>query len=452
MSFDPLDYAAAIEYLYSQINYERTGESRPYPFRLQRMRELIDRLDLGGVAGHSLPVIHIAGTKGKGSTATMVASMLTAAGLRTGLYTSPHLRVLEERFLVDGQPPPASEVADLIATVRQAAQRCTGSGTPTFFELTTALALLRFKRADCQAVVLEVGLGGRLDSTNICCPAVTAITSIGLDHQHLLGQTLAEIAFQKAGIIKPSVPVISGVASGPAAEVIQQVAIEQAAPLWQLGRDMHVAWRPAATGRGGTIDLQAVTPPLQSRTNWLLPLDGAHQSQNAAIALAIIDTLAAAGWPTQPADQEQGLATTRCPGRIEHFRLASGSELIIDTAHNAESIHALCDYLQQSRSPGQRLTVVFGTSRDKDHLPMLQRLSETADRLILTRYHGNPRYREPDELLASLPAGQQATIEPIPEQAIRLAEADGTVDAQSHRIVVCGSFFLAAEVLPLVLG
>lgn len=462
MASDQLDYAAAVDYLYSQINYERTAESRPYPFRLQRMQELIDRLQLSGIAGHSVPLVHIAGTKGKGSTATMVASMLTACGLRTGLYTSPHLRALEERFLVDGQPPSRAQVVDLIATVRAAADQCGGSGKPTFFELTTALALLRFQQADCQAVVLEVGLGGRLDSTNVCHPAVTAITSIGLDHQHLLGDTLAEIAAQKAGIIKPGIPLISGVRSGPAAEVIQRMAAEQAAPLWQLGRDLDVSWRAGEAGRGGWIDLQVAKPPLNARQHWQLQLDGAHQAENAAVALGIVDALADAGWPLPLGGQARGLAAARCPGRIEHFRLPSGAELIVDTAHNAESIAALCDYLQQSRTPGQQLTVIFGTSRDKDHQPMLQRLCPLADRMILTQYVGNPRYRDPAELLSSLPAGYAAELAPTPAEAICLADTASLATAASgsaatdkqprgnQRIVVCGSFFLAAEVLPLV--
>lgn len=495
MPTEDLDYLAAIEYLYSRIDYERTADSRPYPFRLRRMRELLDRLELRCVAGDEIPVVHIAGTKGKGSTATMVAAMLTAGGVRTGLYTSPHLIDLAERFVVDGELATRGEVIDLVNSVRRVADRLADSesGPPTFFELTTAIALLHFRRQGCQAVVLEVGLGGRLDSTNVCRPAVTAITSIGLDHQHILGNSLAEIASQKAGIIKPAVPVVSGVSEGPAAAVIESISRKQRAPIYRLGRDFDFHIRPSGrdvndesdcdtaadrqpqwssrldicgrddlplnTGEPSVaIDRVAVTP----RHDWRLPLGGNHQGRNAAVACMILDLLNAA--TTDPRvtaespprlataigldSQARGLAAVRCAGRIERFLAADQTEVILDTAHNVDSIAALCETLRE-RAAGRTVTVIFGTSRDKDHRPMLEQLVGVANRLILTRYHGNPRYRPPADMLLDLPAGFISQTEESPATALTIARQAAQPPGE-HLIVVCGSFFLAAEVRPLL--
>ena len=452
MPTDELDYLAAIEYLYGQINYERTAESKPYAFRLRRMRELLDLLDLRGVAGDAAPVVHIAGTKGKGSTATMVAAMLSASGIRTGLYTSPHLIDLEERFVVDGVAPDKPEVANLVSTVRDAAEKLARSdaGPPTFFELTTAIALLHFKRQNCGAVVLEVGLGGRLDSTNVCKPAVTAITSIGLDHQHILGETIPEIALQKAGIIKPGVPIVSGLAKGEAAEVIDRVAGERAAPLYKIVTDFEVRPGSRVDHWGSTFDLVSHRPEIRPRSAWHVPLDGEHQRRNAALACVIVDLLGQAGTATPLEDQAAGMAGVRCVGRIERFLMPDGGEIILDTAHNIDSISALCECIG-SRAGGRMVTVIFGTSRDKTHLPMLQRLDAIADRLVLTRYHGNPRYRDPAEMLAELPpaTAAKATVEIRPEVAVMKARESG-IGPEDHLIVICGSFFLAAEVRPLL--
>lgn len=444
-------YLAAIEYLYHRINYERTAETKPHTFRLRRMNDLLDLLDLRGISGGQVPVVHVAGTKGKGSTATMVAAMLTASGIRTGLYTSPHLVNLEERFVVDGALATQAEVVELVAAVRQAADSLNdhACGPPTFFDLTTAMALLHFKRSNCRAVVLEVGLGGRLDSTNACTPTVTAITSIGLDHQHILGQTLSEIATQKAGIIKPGIPVISGVAEGEAAATIAAIAAERSAPLYQIGRDFDFRLQPATAHWGEVLDVISHCPELQQRTGWGLPLVGQHQGHNSAIACTALDLLAQAGVPTSLEAQARGLAGVRCAGRIERFPQPDGLEILLDTAHNVDSIAALCACLQE-RAANRSLSVIFGTSRDKDHRPMLEQLSRIADRIILTRYHGNPRYREPAELQADLPAGVTASIEEFPEVALQRARHCG-IAANEHRIVICGSFFLAAELRPQLL-
>jgi dihydrofolate synthase/folylpolyglutamate synthase len=359
---------------------------------------------------------------------------------------------LEERFVVDGQCASKPEVASLVTAVRDAAQCLASSdaGPPTFFELTTAVALLHFKRRDCQAVVLEVGLGGRLDSTNVCVPTVTAITSIGLDHQHILGNTLGEIAFQKAGIIKPGVPVVSGLSGGEAAEVIDRVAHERGAPLVKIGVDFDYCVEPLSETWGSRFDLISKHSSIRDRFGWHLPLDGTHQGRNAAIACTIMDLLEQRGTGSALDSQATGLAQVKCVGRIERFTMPDGCEVILDTSHNIDSISALCDCLEK-RAAKRKVTIIFGTSRDKDHVAMLQRLCDTADRLILTRYHGNPRFRETAELLAALPPGRTAVIHECPATALAIARQDAQPPTD-HLIVVCGSFFLAAEVRPLLVA
>lgn len=447
-------YEQAIAYLYGRINYERTADTAPYPFRLKRMNALLDRLELHGIAGRSIPVIHIAGTKGKGSTANMVAAMLGAAGIRTGLYTSPHLVRLEERFTVDGQLAAESEVVELVASIRNEADRMSSSelGTPTFFEMTTAMALTHFRNRNCQAVVLEVGLGGRLDSTNVCHPAVTAITSIGFDHQHILGNTLGEIAFQKAGIIKPGIPVVIGVTRKEARDVIFQVAEENHARRFAINEqfDCHAVTttkqdpsddNPTTDEWCTTFDLHSHDAVIQSREHWMVPLDGAHQARNAAIACVIMDLLGSV--LDVPIERQQaGLSQLRMAGRVERFSIGKKIDIILDTSHNDDSIAGLCECIAR-RADGRPITVVFGTSRDKEHRPMLSRLCAEADHVILTRYHGNPRFRDTAELFRDLPSGAQATTQDQPLEAVQMA-----IDRVKgpHLIVVCGSFFLAAEV------
>ncbi|GAA4464672.1 bifunctional folylpolyglutamate synthase/dihydrofolate synthase [Novipirellula rosea] len=478
-------YQDSLDFLYERINYERISTTPArYPFRLRRMVELAQRIGLGDhVHANSpippIPLVHIAGTKGKGSTAAMVAGILSKAGYRTGLYTSPHLNELEERFQINHVPCTANEIVSLVERIRSVVEEMdqeAGSG-PTFFELTTAMAMLHFQSQACDAVILEVGLGGRLDSTNVFSSSVTAITSIGLDHQHVLGNTIAEIAAEKAGIIKPKVPVVSSVVRPEAIEVIRRTAANQNAPLYQLGETYQPGETTAPAGEsraaavqsagdftisiepnsdwGSKLCYQGRTAPLRDSHEVALAMEGDHQARNAAVAIAVADLLAESGLSIPETAFASGLASLNCTARIERFNLDDGVIAIVDAAHNEDSVAALIKTIND-RLPDREITIVFGTSRDKSAEPMLAALAPKAKHLVLTKYSGNPRYREPDEMLAMVPKTDcSSTDRPhthvIPD-AIDACRRGRELASPGGALVICGSFFLAAEAREWILG
>ena len=442
-------YADAIAFLYNRINFERMpGGAARYPFRLQRIRTLLFRLGLQRYLEQdqppAVPLVHLAGTKGKGSTAAMIAAGLSAAGLKTGLFTSPHLHHLEERFQIDGQPCSRADLLSLVERLRPTVDQMEQEevGAPSFFELTTAAALLHFQLTRCQAIVLEVGLGGRLDSTNVCWPSVTAITSIGMDHQRVLGSTLEQIAAEKAGIIKRGIPVVSGVTRRGPADVISQVAEEQQAPLYRLGHEFNYRSEPAPNW-GVRLVCESAGKPTVKRQQVSLAMEGKHQARNAAVAIAVLDLLRDQGVELPVDKTTEGIAGVRCPGRIERFELADGVTAIVDTAHNDDSVAALCRCLAD-RCSERPVCIVFGTSRDKSADTMLERLVEPASDLVLTRFASNPRFRRPSELVPLVPSSFAGQVEVVDEP---LAACQAALDRVKPGgvMVICGSFFLAAE-------
>jgi dihydrofolate synthase/folylpolyglutamate synthase len=454
------DYSAALAFLLDRINYERTAQIPSTAFRLDRMRELVCRL---GDPHLRVPVVHVAGTKGKGSTATMIAAMLQAAGYRTGLYTSPHLERIEERFVIDGAACTADEFVELTRSVEPVLRELDAEAAsadirrPTFFEITTAMAFVYFASRPVDIAVLEVGLGGRLDSTNVCQPLVSVITSISFDHTKQLGNTLAAIAREKAGIIKPGVPVVSGVIDDEPRQVIAVIAAERGALLLQYRRDfdigIHVK-RGAATLQGSTIDYSETG---DHGTTYKLPgvdvrLPGEHQAANAATALAAIRTLGRRGWTIPEEAVRSALAMVKCPARVEVVR--GSPTVVVDTAHNVASIEALCRTL---RGTAERPRVlVFASSKDKDVPGMLRLLLPEFDEAVMTRYVNNPRARPP-EALRDLAANVLTELRlPTPPRLHPAAEPRAAWQAaqqlagKAGLICITGSFFLAAELRAIV--
>jgi len=451
----------ALSFLYDRINYEgAAATSSKYPFRLGRMAELVERIGLshylfnqpGNRSGRPpKPLIHIAGTKGKGSTAAMAASILTAAGYRTGLYMSPHLNELEERFRIDAVPCPKPTFVELVNEIRPVVEAMDDQDglQPTFFELTTALGMLYFDKQACDAIVLEVGLGGRLDSTNVFASSVAVITSIGLDHQNVLGDTLEEIAAEKAGIIKGGIPVVSAVMRQAAAEVIAEKAAANQSKLYQLGRDFDVKATMQANWGSDIVfdfskspDQSGVRSGLHAR----LALEGAHQPGNAAAAITAIDRLDSPALLVSDEAIGRGLLNVTSAARIERFDLPRSIAGIVDAAHNEDSISALVATLK-TRFANQSISIVFGTSRDKRAEAMLAMLEPIAASMTLTRYQGNPRYFDPDQMFAMLPRDKRGKTIVIEHPIAACNHAlSHTVDGGV--LVICGSFFLAAETRP----
>jgi dihydrofolate synthase/folylpolyglutamate synthase len=445
-------YHEALAFLYGRINYERVSQSdyTASMFRLDRMTALLEHC---GQPQWRMPALHVAGTKGKGSTAVMAAAMLQAAGYRVGLFTSPHVHRFEERLTVDGREPTHDEFVELLEEVRGAIdqlERRSPEWSPTFFEITTVLAWLYFARRRAEVVVLEVGLGGRLDATNVCRPLVSVITSISRDHTHLLGNTLDRIAREKAGIIKPGVPVISGVTDDPARGVIAGVARELGAPLLELERDISLSALSAevASMRGDpphwTIN---VTTPWRVHSGVRAPLPGKHQTRNTALALAAIDALAEHGFSVAPHQIAAGLAAVNWPLRIEI--LGRRPLVIADAAHNDASIAALLQTLRDTLA--RRRILVFGASRDKHVDDMLRLLRGQFDDVVLTQYSSNPRALSAADLAERAAAAGLSGfhIEPSVRSAWDRARS---LAAPDDLVCATGSLFLAAEVREFVLA
>ena len=434
-------------FLYGRIDYER-ALAVPYEarrFKLERMRELLDRL---GRPDAALPVVHVAGTKGKGSTAALIAGALSEAGYRTGVFSSPHLDRVEERMAVDGHACHESRLVELVARVRKVVERmdrrAQAAGGPTYFEITTAMAFCHFASCHVDVAVLEVGLGGRLDSTNVCHPEVSIITSISYDHTQQLGDTLAKIAAEKAGIIKPGVPVVCGAVDDEARAVIEARSRACAAPLWLLGRDFHAVYRPPRGLEIGpcpaTVDVR-VERSSPSYDGLKLHLLGRHQATNAAVAVAALEVLRRRGWAIDPLFVGRGFAKVRCPARIEVA--CRQPTIVFDAAHNVASVEALLETLGESFSARQR-TLVFAAGQDKDVATMLARLWPRFDRIVLTRYRTNPRGLPIDELkrLASRHGLSRCVFCPHPAEAWNVARE--TLRSEDL-LCVTGSFFIAAE-------
>ncbi|HTU19739.1 MAG TPA: folylpolyglutamate synthase/dihydrofolate synthase family protein [Gemmataceae bacterium] len=431
---------------YGLINFEQRTPCAD-DLKLDHMRSLLARL---GNPHERLRIIHVAGSKGKGSTAAMLAAILRQAGYRTGLFTSPHLCRVEERFQVDGQPISTAELTTLLDEIRRCIQAEDRSrGIPyTFFEVATAVGFLHFVRRRVEAAVVEVGLGGRLDSTNVCRPLLSIITSISFDHTNILGDRLAAIAAEKAGIIKSGRPIVSGATVPEARAVIERVCREHRAPLRQVGVDFRYDYTP---GRVTAAQSQRSRVSVGTeRRRWPeleLSLLGKHQAANAAVAIACIEELQAEGWHLPDAAVAAGLAEVSWPARLE--LIGRRPLIVLDCAHNVASALALVQTLQASLPPARRL-LVFAGSSDKDLAGMFRVLSPHFAHVFLTRYSNGTRSVPPERLADLLRANGDlaATLCPTPADAYHAARAAASPD---DVIVITGSVFLAGELRPLLM-
>jgi len=423
-----MTYASSVAYLYSL-------QKHGIKLGLETMTALVSRL---GMPQARYQTLHIAGTNGKGSTAAMAAAILEAAGYRVGLYTSPHLVEFRERIRVNGEMIAEVDVARLTEQVKGL---CEPDLSPTFFECTTAMALQYFAEAQVDIVVLEVGLGGRFDATNVVLPLACAITTIALDHQEYLGTTLVSVAFEKAGIIKPHVPVVVGRVPGEACRTIERVALDHAAPLRQLGRDFHTI---------GNAQEHFSISGLALRCDDLhCALQGAHQLDNAACAVALIEAAGFGDGALTESVVREGLRRVRWEGRLEIIDRRPMT--ILDGAHNPAAAAALAQYLHTFRlsHPGSRIILVLGMMRDKDHRRFVEPLKDLVDEVMLTEAN-LPRSATVQELQAAIGDGwlhvhKNAVLRDALGRARQLAGADDL-------ICVTGSLMLIGDVIGLIRG
>jgi dihydrofolate synthase/folylpolyglutamate synthase len=430
-----MDYRSAADYIMSFADYERAPRSA-IVFDLRRIFQLLERL--GNPQAGPLPV-HVAGTKGKGSTAAMIASILDAAGCRTGLYTSPHIFSINERIQFNGKPISGEDFARLVETLRpevEAVNRAAEYGRLTTFELLTALAFIYFRERKAVVSVLEAGLGGRLDATNVVGPGISVITSISYDHTNILGNTLAKIAGEKAGIIKPGSVVVSAPQSTEAMVVIESVCRERGVRLLRVGE--AVTWRPGKfNAEGQRFELAG----LSGRYDLVLPLLGEYQMENAAAAVASVELLADRGVEVTGENIVAGLARVRWPGRLQVLR--KNPRVIVDCAHNAYSIGKLVAALYRHFS-FNRVTFVLGVSADKDIAGIVAELAAVpADMIVTCADH--PRALQPDLLAAELSRWGMAVREmPTVVGAVDLALTGASA---GDLVCITGSIFVVAEAM-----
>jgi dihydrofolate synthase / folylpolyglutamate synthase len=410
------------------------------------------------------PAVLVAGSNGKGSTAALLAAMGAAAGYRTGLYTSPHLETVEERLRIDGRAVGGERLGDLLEEVVACAERRLGH-SPTYFEAVTAAAFLWFAAERVELAVVEVGLGGRLDATNVCEPVLSLITSISLEHRELLGDTPAAIAREKAGIMRAGRPALSWVEDREAAGALREVAAELGASLHAAECEVTIAGTAAlgADGAGGAGGLdgsggldgaggwegQKVTlvTPL-ARRELRIGLLGRHQAHNLALAVRAAELLAGSGFPRlDERALAAGAASCRWPGRGEVVPLPGGRRVLLDAAHNAEGAAALGELLAGTGPRAGSMDLIFGVLGDKDAGEMLGRLAPLARNVVFTTVP-TPRARAAAELPALLRTGRpgkSALVEAEPAAALDRALALG-----ADTLVACGSIFLVGELRRLL--
>jgi dihydrofolate synthase / folylpolyglutamate synthase len=435
MSDIEIQYNQALDYLYSFVDYslKHISELAKADFNLDRMFALMEEL---GNPQKKYPIIHVAGTKGKGSVAALCASALRAAGYKTGLYTSPNLWDYVERIQINGKPISHEQLIDLVEEVKPAVAKIPKLTT---FEITTALGLLAFAKNDVNVAVVEVGLGGRLDATNIVTPKVSVITSLSYDHMAVLGNTLAEIAGEKAGIIKPGIPVVSAPQTEEALEVLKRVAIEENSPFILVGEDVKFE-RLISSLEGQSLILSSFHFPFPTQPQAVeltIPLLGVHQIENAAIAYAALKT---SNIPISDEAIQQGFAQAKWPARFEILRREP--PVVIDSAHNRDSARRLRETLDEY-FPQVPVILIFCALEDKDISGMLEELKPRLECVVATRAD-HPRAPDAEWMAdqvakAGIPVEAVTPVENALKRALELA-------GDQKLVLAAGSVAFAGEV------
>ena len=430
---NPPAFQEAFDWLYS---FDKYG----WIFGLERITSLLEQL---GNPHKELNIIHVAGTNGKGSVCKYVSAILQNAGYTVGLYLSPHIERFSERIIVDNQEISPQEFTKLVSQVRPVVDAMTKqkqNNTPTFFEIVTALAFLHFKNKAVEYAVVEVGLGGRFDATNVVNPLVSVITNISLEHTDILGKDIASIAAEKAGIIKDHVPVVSA-ATGDARVTIEQIAKERDAPILWVDQTM---WKRKAYQRNKQEFLiQGAFKDYTVKTSML----GQHQGENIALAIAAIEQIQMRGMYLTESDIQEGISSTTHPGRMEI--ISEEPLMLLDGAHNPAGVRMLIRTLQEDFSD-HRLILVLGVLKDKDLNAMVSLIAPISDVIIVTK-SGNPRAADPQQLLENIQdfdSKKTVFIEDSIPQAIDHAKR---LAKQEDLICVTGSLFTVGEARGYVL-
>jgi len=430
-------YTKAVKFLETLTDYERLRIVRytSQNFDLERMRWLLKKL---GNPQDQFKSVHVAGTKGKGSTCAMISNMLQANSLKVGLYTSPHLVDIRERIVVNGEMISTADFARLVRLVEPIIAKA--KPVPTFFDVLTAVAFKYFAEQKIDVAVVETGLGGRLDSTNVLKPEVTAITSISKDHMQQLGNTLPKIAEEKAGIFKTGVPAVTVQQDPEVERVLQRAAEKAGAPFDIAGKSIEFSYRFEATRMLGPHNRICLTTANSRFEHLAVPLMGEHQAINCGLALSVIDKLKTRGFALSDSKAMEGLTKTTMPGRMELIN--NTPRVLVDGAHNAASVDALMKAVGQ-HIPYDSMVVIFGCCADKDIPGMLDRITSGADKVIFTKVE-SIRTANPEELAARYVElyGKMAQVAPDLESALAIANRAVT---REDLICITGSFYLVGQ-------
>ncbi len=432
--------AIATRFLMMRPDFERQrnvkyGEDS---FKLDRMRKLLDLL---GNPHEKVKTVHVAGTNGKGSTVSMIASMLRASGYAVGVYTSPHLIDIRERVQIDGNPIGKTDFVETVKTVAKAAEKL--GEQPTFFELMTAVGFAHFAEQAVDIAVIEVGLGGRLDSTNVITPLVSVVTAIDLDHTKLLGMTKPQIAREKAGIFKKGVPALFFEQEAEVDSVMREAAQAAGAELRIVNKDIEFSSRFCVTPDLGPHTRVCLYTKSSRLEHVPVPMPGEHQAINCGLALAAVDVLKSFGFELPEDKLTAGLAATKVPGRME--LVSHRPRILCDGAHNPAAMNALMRCVG-AHVPYDSMVCIFGCCSDKDVAEMIDKVNLGADKVIFTRSANTPRASSPEDLqkLFQERSGKMSQIARSVPEAIEMA-----IRAVSREDLICitGSFYVVGEAL-----